>query len=162
MSRSKGNVRAFRKVDPELAAEPSILPSALFVARVIEIDEAKRTATLSLGEATIEAAIDETVDLAVMRTAKTRRERVIATREGNQHVVLGALRTAATPGVDEGEEFLIKAKRIAVVAAHELSAVSGASSLVLRARGYIETVAEDITSRASTVHKIVGRIIRLN
>ena len=40
--------------------------------------------------------------------------------------------------------------------------MSGAASLVLRAFGQVETLADQITSRAASVHKIIGRVIRLN
>jgi hypothetical protein len=138
------------------AAAPGI------VAAVLVAFDGKSTASLQIGGETIEAAVDAAVDPAVLRTALARRERVIAQQEGDGWVVVGALRTAATPGVDEGDEFAIKARRVRIEAAHELSVVSGAASVVLRAYGQVETLAQDITSRASQVHKIIGRMIRLN
>jgi hypothetical protein len=126
------------------------------------LDEHRRTATLRLGRQAVEAALDPSVEVAVVRTAIARGERVIAQRETEGWVLVGALRTAATPGVDEGEEFQIKAKRIAVHAEHELSFSSNAASFVLRALGQVETIAASITTRASGVHKIIGRVIRLN
>jgi hypothetical protein len=145
------------------AAEALVLPLVGLVAvRVEALDEAERTASLRVGRDLVEARLDASVDLAVARTALARGERVIAQRESEGWVVLGALRTAATPGVDEGEDFVIKAKRVAVRSEHELSLVSGAASVVIRAFGQVETLAESITARASSVHKIIGRVIRLN
>jgi hypothetical protein len=57
---------------------------------------------------------------------------------------------------------VIKARRLALTADHEIAMVSGAATLVLRAFGFVETVAQDITTRAAGVHKIIGRMIRLN
>jgi hypothetical protein len=137
-------------------------PAALVAVRLASFDEAALTAELSVGRETVTAALDPAVDPAVMKTALARGERVIAAEEAAGWVILGALRTAATPGVDEGKEFSIKARRIAVVGTDEVSFVSGSASLVMRAYGHVETIAQDITTRASQVHKLVGRMIRLN
>ncbi len=134
---------------------------AITVAKVERYDEETGAVTLDVNGEEVLAALDPSVDPAVIRTAVLRRERVIVADEGGW-VVLGALRTAATPGVDEGEEFMIKARRVAIVAAHEFHVVSGAAALALRAVGHVETIAQDITTRASSVHKIIGRMIRLN
>lgn len=149
-------------VSPEAVPSPAELPASLVAAQLVELDEEARTATLRVGTAVARAVLDGAVDLSVMRTALARRERVIAQREAAGWLVVGALRTAATPGVDEGDDFIIKARRVAVQAAHEFSVVSGAASLVLRAYGQVETLAEDITSRAAGLHKLIGRMIRLN
>jgi hypothetical protein len=109
-----------------------------------------------------EAALDEALSPAVLKTALARGERVIAQREQGGWVVLGALRTAPTPGIDEGDEYRIKARRIEIEGAHELHLVSGSASLVLRAYGHVETLAHDITARAAGVHKLIGRLLRLN
>lgn len=123
---------------------------------------ASRRVKVRIGTRVEEAQVDEAVQDAVLRTAWIRRERVLLERDGDTLVVLGALRTAATPGVDEGDEFHIRARRVAITGAHELSFVSGTASIALRALGTVETLAQDITSRASSIHKIVGRLIRLN
>lgn len=145
----------------QVAVVGEVASSGLVAARLEAIEDDARV-TLRVGSAFVEAGVDLSVDAAVLRTALRRGEPVIAQREGGRWVVLGALRTAATPGVDEGEEFTLKARRIAVEAAHEFSVVTGAASLVLRAYGHVETLAQDITARASGVHKIIGRMIRLN
>ncbi|XXX80862.1 hypothetical protein WMF30_19080 [Sorangium sp. So ce134] len=134
----------------------------LTAARLDAFDEERRTARLRAGGASVEAAVDPAVSASVLRTALARGERVIVEADRGGFTVVGALRTAATPGVDEADEFRIKASRVTVDAAHEISLVSGAATLVLRAVGQVETLAENIVSRASSVHKIIGRMIRLN
>ncbi|MEJ7728282.1 MAG: hypothetical protein WKG00_03620 [Polyangiaceae bacterium] len=127
-----------------------------------EIDEERRQVSLRIGEHLVHAYLDPSVSTVVMRTAIANHERVITQREAGSWVVVGALRTTPTPGVDIGDEFLIKARRVLVVAEHEFGVVSGAASIAVRAQGFVETVAQDITTRASSLHKIVGRMIRLN
>lgn len=141
---------------------PEQAASGLTAARITSFDEAAGAACLSIGARSVTATIDPSVDPAVLRTAIARGERVIAQPEDGAWIVLGTLRTAATPGVDDIDDLTLRAKRIAIEAEHEVRLRSGAASLVLRARGYIESVASDITSRASSLHKIVGRMIRLN
>lgn len=119
-------------------------------------------AELDVDGVTVAAALDDALSPRVLATALVRGERVIAQREGGGWVVLGAMRTAPTPGVDEGDEFLIKARRVAVAADHEFSITSGLASFAVRAQGFVETLGRDITARASGVHKIIGRMIRLN
>ncbi|WP_437683374.1 hypothetical protein [Sorangium sp. So ce131] len=148
--------------DPPPASQEQPAAAGLVAARLVAFDAQGRTARLSLGGAEIEAALDGALSPAVLATALVRGERLVVQREGEGWVVLGALRTAPTPGVDEGDEFLIKARRVLVAAEHEFAIASGAASLVVRAQGLIETIAHDITARASGIHKIVGRIIRLN
>jgi hypothetical protein len=134
----------------------------LAAVRCEAIDAAARKAVIRAGGEVVEAVIDPAVSISVLRTAIARGERVIVEAQDAGWVVIGALRTAATPGVDEGEEFRIQAGRVTIDAAHELSFVTGAASLVLRAYGHVETLADNITARASSMHKIIGRMIRLN
>jgi len=147
----------------EIAVAPPRPPSSgLVAARMEAFDEATRSARIALGGRTFAAKVDRTVDAAVMDTATRRGERVIVQEEAGAWVVLGVLRTAATPGVDDIEDLELRAKRITLVAEHEVRLSTGAASVVLRARGYIETVANDITTRATSLHKIIGRMLRLN
>lgn len=143
-------------------AGPEPAASGMVAARIASLDEAARTAVLSIGTRSVTASIDPSVDPAVLRTAIARGERVIAQPEDGAFIVLGTLRTTATPGVDDIDDLTLRAKRVAIEAEHEIRLRSGSASLVLRARGYIESIASDITSRASSLHKIVGRMIRLN
>jgi hypothetical protein len=134
----------------------------LTAARLCRFDVEARTAIIAMGGAEMNATLDDCLSTRVLTTALARGERVVAQREEAGWVVLGALRTAPTPGVDEGDEFLIKARRVLIAAEHEFGITSGAASFVVRAQGFIETLAQDITTRASSIHKIVGRVIRLN
>ena len=56
----------------------------------------------------------------------------------------------------------VKARRVEVVSSHEISLVSGTAGIAIRALGQVETLARDITARASGIHKLIGRMIRLN
>jgi hypothetical protein len=87
---------------------------------------------------------------------------------GERAIIVGALRTQATPGIEQGERFDIKAGEVTIAATRvsidgdEVALNSKTARLVLRAAGEIESFAERIVSRASGVHKIVGRMLRLN
>jgi hypothetical protein len=154
--------RANAKVQA-IRPEQQLMPTAgLVAATVIAFDEHTGEVTLRLGRATAPAHLDPTVDRRVLVTALARGERVIAQHDAGTWLIVGALRTSPTPGVDDGDEFVIRARRIFVKADHEFSVVSGTASFVLRAQGFVETLAQDITTRASSVHKIIGRLIRLN
>lgn len=110
----------------------------------------------------VEATLAKCVDPIVAETAVARGETVIV-QEGEQGlVVLGVLRTTATPGVDKGDEFVIEANRVKVVGAHEVSMISGAAQVAVRAIGMVETIATNITTRAAGVHKLIGRMLHLN
>lgn len=148
------DARAVRRAAPALPTIAAV--------RIEGVDEATRKAVLRADGEVVGAAIDPAVSVSVLRTAIAREERVIVEAHDAGWVVIGALRTAATPGVDEADEFRIKAGRVTIDAGHELSFVTGAASLVLRAYGHVETLAENITTRASSMHKIIGRMIRLN
>jgi hypothetical protein len=131
----------------------------LVAARLARVDG--EVATLTIDGREVDAAIDASVDTAILSTALKRGERVIATREGDGWVVLGTLRTAATPGVDEGD-FVIRAGRLRVVVDHAFEVLGGPASLVVKATGRVETIAEEITARASGVQRLVARMLRLN
>lgn len=137
-------------------------PAGLVALRLEALDEERRVATVVAGRESVEAELDGAVDTAVIRTALARGERVIAQREGDGWIVLGVLRTVATPGVDRGDEYVVEARRVKIAADHEFAVVSGGASFVVRAIGAIEALAADITSRASGVNKVIGRMIRLN
>lgn len=115
-----------------------------------------------VGSLEAEATLDPSVHPSVVATAVARGERVIVQREGGAWVLLGVLRTSPTPGIEEADEYLIRAGRVRVRARDEFTVASGAASFAVRAYGTIETLAEQITSRASAVHKIVGRMLHLN
>lgn len=117
---------------------------------------------IQAGTAVVVAKLDASVHPSVVATAVARGERVIVQQEGGEWLVVGVLRTSPTPGIEEAEEYTIKAARVRVRAADEVTLATGTASVVLRAYGMVETVAEQITSRASAVHKIVGRMLHLN
>jgi hypothetical protein len=102
------------------------------------------------------------VDPAVVATAARRGEALILQEEPLGLVVIGALRTSSTPGIEKGDDYVIEARRVKLVGDHEVSLVSGTAGVVLRAMGVVETIARDITARAAGVHRIVGRLIHLN
>lgn len=149
---------AARPLDPADGADAA--PSGLLAVRLVAFDDAGARVLLGSG-AEVAATIDAAVDRRVLATARERGERVIVQREGAAWIVLGTLRTAATPGVDEGD-FVIRAGRLRVVVGHAFEVVAGSASLVLRATGHVETLAEEITARASGVQRLVARMLRLN
>jgi hypothetical protein len=109
-----------------------------------------------------DATLSKSVDPIVVQTAVARGETVIVQEAEQGLVVLGVLRTTATPGVDKGDEFVIEANRVKVVAAHDVSLISGTAQLAVRAVGMVETIATNITTRAAGVHKLIGRMLHLN
>ena len=142
-------------------AEPQV-SAGLSALRPLAYDDEQRTVTVRLGGREVVAALDPSVSPVVVRTAIARGERLIVEREEGRLVVLGSLRTAPVPGLDEADEYVLRARRISIEAADEVSLKTGSASFVLRARGYIESLAQNITARAASVHKIIGRMIHLN
>jgi hypothetical protein len=147
------------------AARPATLPLWTMTAAplaALHPDRQEGRADVQLGEVVVPAQIDPAVHPSVLATALARKERVIVQREPAGFVVLGVLRTAPTPGIEEAEEYHVKAARLVLEASHEVSVTAGRTGMFVRAIGQVETLAETITSRAASVHKIIGRIIRLN
>lgn len=119
--------------------------------------------------AVVTAAMHPTLDLAVARTAARTGEPVVFVERGGGAVIVGALRTRGTPGVDELDEVSIEARtislkgaRVEIDGSEELSLRSQAAFVVLRAASEIESFADRIVTRAEGVHKLVGRMLRLN
>ena len=140
--------------------EPAPRP-ALFTAEIHEVHE--DGVILGIGSSVAPAKLDPSVHRTVVEGARTRRERVLVEEaEDGTLLVIGALRTQPTPGVDVAESYSIKAKRISLEAGEELLLSAQTAAVVLRAIGEVETYAERILSRAEGVHKIVGRMLRLN
>ncbi len=109
------------------------------------------------------ARLDGTLHPAVAETARCRKEAVLVTRAADGTlVVVGALRTSPTPGVDEVEEISLTAKRIRIEATEDVQIKSGIAQIAVRAVGEVETYADRIMSRAEEVQKIVARMLRLN
>jgi hypothetical protein len=143
--------------------EPVSLPAlkpTLLTAQVHEVTPER--VVLAFGRTTADAKLDPAVNPTVIEGACRRGERVLVEENSEGLVVIGALRTQPTPGIDEAESYAIKAKRIALEGSEELSLTAQTAAVVLRAVGEVETFAERIISRAEGVHKIVGRMLRLN
>lgn len=152
---------ATEHVGPKL--EPISIPAlkpTLITAQVHEVT-AERV-VLVFGKTIADAKLDPSVHSSVIEGACRRGERVLVEDGEEGLVVIGALRTQPTPGIDEAESYAIKAKRIALEGAEEVSLSTQTAAVVLRAVGEVETFAERIISRAEGVHKIVGRMLRLN
>lgn len=116
------------------------------------------TIRLVVGGQIVVAAIDPSVHPVVLRGASERGERVLVERdERGAWLILGALRTQPTPGIDAADAYTIEADKITIRGRREVSIVTEAAGL-----GEVETNADKIISRAEGVHKIVGRILRLN
>lgn len=141
-------------------AAPSFV--GLVAAEPVEQDGRSGAVTLRVGSTEVTARLLPAVEPVVVRRAIERGEVVIAQQNPDGWVVVGVLRTCATPGIDVGDDYVIEARRVSVRAEHELSLVSGAARIAVAAIGRIETVAKNITSRASAVQKIIGRAIQLN
>lgn len=165
MRRAEAEVTPMSVVRGGAAARPreeQARPMGLVAAEVEDFDtEAGALTVRVLGER-VAARLDPACSPEVVRTALARRERVIVQWEGDGWAALGVLRTSPTPGVDEGDEYVIRARRVTIDAEHEFSVRSGMAAIAVRAVGAIESVALDISARAAGVHKIVGRMIRLN
>lgn len=136
-------------------------PSGLIAAELVALQGPDAVVLRVCGEA-VRARVDAAVHRAVIEGAFARRERIVAQREDDGWVVLGALRVAPTPGVDVADEYLIRARRVLIEADDDFRVVSGLATFAVRAYGYVETIAEQITSRATSIHKIVGRVLHLN
>lgn len=138
---------------------PALKPT-LMTAQVHEVHEDR--IVLGFGKTTADAKLDAAVHKTVIEGACRRGERVLVEENEEGLLVIGALRTQPTPGIDEAESYAIKAKRITLDGSEEVSLSTQTAAVVLRAVGEVETFAERIISRAEGVHKIVGRMLRLN
>jgi hypothetical protein len=117
---------------------------------------------LRIGAVELPATLHPSVDPVVVLRAIERRELVIAQQQDKDWVVIGVLRTSATPGLDVGDEYVIEARRVTVRAEHELVLTSGLARFAIAAIGRIEGIARNITTRASAVNKVIGRVVQLN
>jgi len=144
---------------PIEAAPPRL--TALGLGRIMSVD-AEGKAEITVAGRIVAASVDPTVHVAVLRTAEQRGEPVLIEERGGSYVIVGALRTQPTPGVDKMETITLEADRIELKATQEIAMSSGVAAIALRAVGEVETYAERILSRAESVHKIVGRMLRLN
>lgn len=172
---SPGRRAAGRQVARRVEA-PSGPLSIARIASIARGADGATTVMLRLGRKHVEAAVDSAIDTEVLETAARSNEAVLVVVEGESITVVGALRTRATPGVDamdhvairartvdiDSETFAVRAQKVALAADEEISLRSRAAFVALRAAGEIESFAERIVSRAEGVHKLVGRMLRLN
>jgi len=168
------SAKARKRSSPRSVREPNV--PAKKIARIVPLP--KRRASIQAATAIAidddrvwirfgeddeaDARLAPSLDPIVIRTAVARGETVIVQEGEGGYVVLGVLRTAPTPGVDKGDEYVIEARRVKLAGDHEVSITSGAAQIAVRALGIVETIATSITSRASSVHKIIGRMLHLN
>ena len=164
---NKSSMRASGATSPTaLAPIQLVQPTSMSLARIVSLDG--EAAVVEVGGRSLKATADAAVDSSVLETAQRRGERVLVEVTGDRAVIVGALRTQATPGIERAERFDIKADHVTIAATRvsidgeEVALNSKTARLVLRAAGEIESFAERIVSRASGVHKIVGRMLRLN
>jgi hypothetical protein len=155
----------------EARAASSELPvGMLTLAQVVSVDDDK--AELKLGASIVEARLVH-VHPAVMRTACERGEPVLVQKQADgSWWVAGALRTQPTPGVDAMDEIRLDAKRITLRGSEHVELESTTESpltgerttarIALRAVGELETYATRILSKAEEVHKLIGRMLRIN
>lgn len=147
---------------PHRAKPATPSPVGLVAAQPLSFDVGTGAVTLRVAGTEVTARLLPAVEPVVVRRAIDRGEVVIAQQDPDGWVVMGVLRTCATPGIDVGDDYVIAARRVSVKAEHELSLISGAARIAVTAIGHVETVAKHITARASLVHKIIGRAIQLN
>jgi hypothetical protein len=147
---------------PSAVAVLALLP-VCGTGRIEALDGDGEVLRLAFGREVVSARRDPTLHPLVLRGAFERGERVLAEHRADEGwVVVGALRTQPSPGIDVASEYTIEADRVHIRARSELSLTARAASVVLRAVGEVETCAERILSRAEGLHKIVGRMLRLN
>jgi hypothetical protein len=160
-------------IDPGSAAD-----GRLSLARLVRLDPAGGTCRILRWGAPeeLEAEIDPGLEAAVAETASRTGEPVVVVEGPRGPVVVGALRTRATPGVDRTDELTIEAKRfrveadqvelhggeVAIEGSRELRLRTKTAYVILRAASEIESFADRIVTRAEGVHKLVGRMLRLN
>lgn len=145
--------------DPIPTPAPSLAPLGL--ARLASVD-ADGKIEIRVSDRIVPATLDPTVHVAVIRTAEERGEPVLVEQRDGSFFVVGALRTQPTPGVDKTTHVVIEAETIELKAKEEVLVTNGVAAIALRALGEVETYADRIVSRAETVHKIIGRMLRLN
>jgi hypothetical protein len=141
---------------PETAALPGLATARV---EALEGDQVH----LVLAGQRVTATRDPSVHVAVLTGARDRGERVLCERgEGGAWVVVGALKVAPIPGIDVAESYTIEADRVTIRSGGEITLSTVTAALVVRAAGEVETYADRIISRAEGVHKIIGRMLRLN
>lgn len=149
---AKAHVRSLEAVAAELPR--------LGTARVVAIEG--DAVVVEIAGREVLAVLDASVHPTVVQGARDRGERVLLeiSTEGIATVV-GALHTQPIPGIDRADAYKIEATKV-TIEGDEVMLSSKTARIVLRAASEIESFAERIVSRAEGVHKIVGRMLRLN
>lgn len=165
---------------PGVIVEAATVAGQLGIARIAAVERGEAGAAPSvsvrLAGRTLAADVDPAVDVEVLETALEHRDPVIVVTGERRPTIVGALRTRATPGVDamdhvairartvevEAERFSVHATKVAIAADDDITLRAAAAYVALRAAGEIESFAERIVARAEGVHKLVGRMLRLN
>lgn len=151
-------------VSPTPIAEekvPAFKMPAVGIARIFMLHEGGKL-EIKMGNKIMPALLDPMVHPAVIRTADESGEPVMVEQRDGELYVVGALRTQPTPGVDKMETINLEAEHINLKAKTDITMTSGVAAIAVRAIGEVETYAERIMSRAESVHKIIGRMLRLN
>lgn len=165
-SAPKRTSRGDRTQAPHSRRDGRVVPlrrtaATLLAAVPTAIEESTNAIRVRIAGTELVARLAPGVSPLVIRTALERGEMVVVVDDGGL-IVVGALRTSPTPGVERGEEYVIEANRIELRGDDRVTIVAGAAQLVLDAIDRIEVLATDITSRARRVHKLVGRMLHLN
>lgn len=105
----------------------------------------------------VDALIDESVDLALMKRAVEEGSSVLVeVAPGSEPVVVGVLQTRLPSAVElRGETITIEAEREVLIRA-------GRSAVRLREDGDVEIVGSRISAISRGLFRIVGRVLRLN
>jgi hypothetical protein len=154
------------RTEEEAAPAAPVAPGAAFgnlgIAQVIDVRGSE--VDIQIGGRIVTAHAAPMLHAAVLDTAMTTGEPVLVERGPQGAItVIGALRTRPAPGVDRMKEVTIEADHIHLRGRKEIVlSTAGVASIALRAAGEIETYADRIISRAEELHKIVGRMLRLN
>jgi hypothetical protein len=157
MARNKGLARSAPSATNEVASTGA---SSLTLARLVAVEG--RRALVAMPRGTQSATVDPCVHPALLASALTRGERVLVESVGETLVVVGALRTQPSLGFDRVDQIDLEAEQVTLRGRRAVTLVSEAASVTLRAEGEVETVAPQIHTRAEGLHRIVGRMLKLN
>ncbi|MFO0616695.1 MAG: hypothetical protein U0414_29145 [Polyangiaceae bacterium] len=151
-----------RSAERARAEAPAQAFGSLALAFVLRADD--DGIEVRVGGRSVPAKAAPSLHRAILDTAMRTGEPVLIERQADGSLsVVGGLRTRPTPGVDETREIHLEADRVHIKGRKEIVlSTEGVASLALRAAGEIETYADRIVSRAEELHRIVGRMLRLN
>src|SRR5882757_9099117 len=110
-------MKSERDVGPESAFQTALPAMTAAKALFLEGDSVR----IQAGAAIVMAKLDPSVHPSVVATAVARGERVIVQQEEGTWLVVGVLRTSPTPGIEEADEYTIKAARVRVRATDEVT-----------------------------------------